>query len=394
VSAAPLIVLAAGGTGGHVFPAEALAQVLAARGCRLALITDRRGTSYRGALAQIETHHLPVSSISGSVARRLRGAIDMAWSVYKARTLLSRLKPNAVVGFGGYPSLPTVFASLQRGIPTALHEQNAVLGRVNRLIAGRVTAIATSFDHVTHLPEGAATRVTVTGNPVRPGVLAVRHDAYEATVRGKLRVLVTGGSQGAQIFSRVVPAAVAALPADQRARLEIVQQCRPEDIDAARAAYRNAGVAAELETFFDDLPARLAHAGLVICRAGASTVAELTVVGRPAILVPYPHATDDHQSVNAAALTDAGAGWLMRQPEFTPEALTARLSELLADPAPLERAATAALALGRPDAAERLANLVTLLAPARQGDAARMKSHSTTERTRPPSRTIIAGAAA
>jgi UDP-N-acetylglucosamine--N-acetylmuramyl-(pentapeptide) pyrophosphoryl-undecaprenol N-acetylglucosamine transferase len=395
VNSAPLIILAAGGTGGHVFPAEALAQVLSARGYRLALVTDRRGTSYRGALAQIETHHLPVTSISGSMTRRLRGAIDMAWSVFKARTLLRRLAPAAVVGFGGYPSLPTVFASLQRGIPTALHEQNAVLGRVNRLIAGRVTAIATSFDYVSHLPESSVTRVTFTGNPVRPGVLAVRHDAYQATVNGKLRVLVTGGSQGAQIFSRVLPMAVAALPADQRARLDIVQQCRPEDIDAARAAYREAGVAAELETFFEDLPACLARAGLVICRAGASTVAELTVVGRPAILVPYPHAMDDHQSANAAALTDAGAAWLMRQPEFTPEALTARLSELLADPAPLGRAAVAALTLGRPDAAERLANLVAQIAPAR--DSSSITDQATAQRpgsgiTR--SRAMIEGVAA
>jgi UDP-N-acetylglucosamine--N-acetylmuramyl-(pentapeptide) pyrophosphoryl-undecaprenol N-acetylglucosamine transferase len=321
----------------------------------------------------------------------------MTRSVFKARALLRRLAPAAVVGFGGYPSLPTVFASLQRGIPTALHEQNAVLGRVNRLIAGRVTAIATSFDHVTHLPEGSAARVTVTGNPVRAGVLAVRHDTYEATAHGKLRVLVTGGSQGAQIFSRVVPAAVAALPADLRARLEIVQQCRPEDIEAARATYRDAGVAAELATFFDDLPKRLARAGLVICRAGASTVAELTAVGRPAILVPYPHATDDHQSVNAAALTDAGAGWLMRQPEFTPAVLTARLGDLLADPAPLGRAAVAALALGRPDAAERLANLVLLLAPARAGNTARTSSSSTATRPGPGSmgsRAIIDGVAA
>jgi UDP-N-acetylglucosamine--N-acetylmuramyl-(pentapeptide) pyrophosphoryl-undecaprenol N-acetylglucosamine transferase len=289
-----------------------------------------------------------------------------------------------------------VFASLQRGIPTALHEQNAVLGRVNRLIAGRVTAIATSFDHVTHLPEGAAARVTVTGNPVRAGVLAVRHDAYEALANGKLRLLVTGGSQGAQIFSRVVPAAVAALPADQRARLEIVQQCRPEDIDAARAIYRDAGVAAELATFFEDLPTRLASAGLVICRAGASTVAELTAVGRPAILVPYPHAMDDHQSANAAALTDAGGGWLMRQPEFTAEALTARLGDLLADPAPLGRAAVAALALGRPDAAERLANLVMLLAPAR-GAMHRVASSTTAPRPGPGSlgsRAIIEGVGA
>ncbi len=360
----PLIILTAGGTGGHVFPAEALARVLAARGYPLALVTDRRGTSYRGALAEIQTHHLPVTSLAGGMAQRLRGGFDLAISTMRARSLLRRLRPAAVIGFGGYPSLPAMFAAVQLGIPTALHEQNAVLGRANRLLAKRVRAIATAFTHVKFLPEGAG-RVTLTGNPVRPAALALRTEPYEApTPGGVLRLLITGGSQGAQIFSRVVPTAVAALTADQRARLSIVQQCRPEDIDAARAAYRAANVPAELDTFFEDLPTRLARASLAICRSGASTVAELGVIGRPAVLVPYPHAMDDHQTANAAALADAGAGWLIPNTEFTPEALAKRLTAFLADPAPLGRAATSAWALGRPDAAERLADLVTGLAPA------------------------------
>jgi len=359
----PLIILTAGGTGGHVFPAEALARVLAARGYPLALVTDRRGTSYRGALAEIETHHLPVTPLGGGIAQRLRGGFDLAISTVRARGLLRRLKASVVIGFGGYPSLPAMFAAVQRGIPTALHEQNAVLGRANRLLAKRVSAIATAFSHVAGLPEGA--RVTLTGNPVRPAALAVRQTAYEAPAPGgTLRILVTGGSQGAQIFSKVVPAAVASLPAEQRGRLSIVQQCRPEDIDAARTAYAAAGVQAELDTFFEDLPARLAHTSLAICRAGASTVAELGVIGRPAVLVPYPFAMDDHQTSNAAALADAGAGWLIPNREFTPEALAKRLLSFLADPVPLGRAAAAARALGRPDAAERLADMVTGLAPA------------------------------
>jgi UDP-N-acetylglucosamine--N-acetylmuramyl-(pentapeptide) pyrophosphoryl-undecaprenol N-acetylglucosamine transferase len=371
VTGKPLIVLTAGGTGGHVFPAEALARVLAARGYPLALVTDRRGTSYRGALAQIDTHRLPVTSLAGGIAQRLRGGFDLAVSVVRARSLLRRLKPAAVIGFGGYPSLPAMFAASQLGIPTALHEQNAVLGRANRLLARRVSAIATAFSHVAHLPEGAAGRITLTGNPVRPAALALRREPYEwpAQDDGVLRLLVTGGSQGARIFSDVVPAAIALLSDEQRARIEIVQQCRPEDIDAARAAYAKTKARAELDTFFEDLPARLAHATLVICRSGASTVAELTVIGRPAILVPYPHAMDDHQSANAAALTDAGAGWLVANQAFTPQALAARLTGFLADPTPLCRAAAAAWSLGRPEAAETLADLVVRLVPANGNSA-------------------------
>jgi len=362
---APLVVLAAGGTGGHVFPAEALARSLSARGYRLALITDARGTGYRGALAQIETHRLPVSTLTGGLKQKLRGGVDLALSLYRARRLLRRMQPAAVVGFGGYPSLPTMFAAIQCRLPTALHEQNAVLGRANRLLARRVGAIATSFPEVTFVPEGAETRITLTGNPVRPAVLGLRRDGYQsANGQGRLRILVTGGSQGASIFGRVVPEAIARLTPAQRQRIAIVQQCRPDDLERVRAAYAELGVSAELDSFFEDLPARLAAANLAICRSGASTVAELTVIGRPSILVPYPHATDDHQTANAGAVADAGAGWLIDNAAFTPVALAERLSALLADSAPLDRAAAAAWNLGRPDAAERLADLVQRLAPA------------------------------
>lgn len=365
---APLIVLAAGGTGGHVFPAEALARALAARGYRLALATDARGTGYRGALAQIETHRLPVSSLSGGMTQRLRGGFDLAVSLLRARRLLRQLRPAAIVGFGGYPSLPTMFAAIQLGLPTAIHEQNAVLGRANRLVARRVAAIATSFPEVTFMPEGVEARTTLTGNPVRPAVLGLRGEGYELPATdGPLTILVTGGSQGAAIFSRVVPEAIAKLPPAQRARVRVVQQCRAEDLERARAVYAEAGVAAELDTFFEDLPARLAAASLVICRSGASTTAELTVAGRPALLVPYPHAMDDHQTVNAGALADAGAAWLIDNAAFTPALLSERLSAFLADPTPLARAASAAWKLGRPDAAEHLADLVQRLAPANGG---------------------------
>jgi UDP-N-acetylglucosamine--N-acetylmuramyl-(pentapeptide) pyrophosphoryl-undecaprenol N-acetylglucosamine transferase len=362
---APLVVLAAGGTAGHVFPAEALAAALVARGYHLALVTDHRGAAYGGVLGTIETHRLRVSSLAGGLARRLRGGLDLGLSLFEARRLLRRLGPRAVIGFGGYPSLPTVAAAALARIATAVHEQNAVIGRANRLLAPRVDAIATSFPQVTFLSPRDTRRAVLTGNPVRAAALAARDRPYEAPAPSdRFRLLITGGSQGASVFGAVVPKAVAALPPGLRGRLDITQQCRPDDINSVREAYQGTGIAVELATFFADLPERLAGAQLAICRAGASTTAELAVIGRPAILVPYPHATDDHQTANAQALVAAGAGWRMPQETFTAPALAEMLGALLGDTARLAAAAAAARALGRPDAAERLADLVQRLAPA------------------------------
>lgn len=364
MNASPLVVLAAGGTGGHVFPAEALAEALLARGYRLALVTDNRGAAYGGVLGTIETHRLPLSRMSGGIAARVRSVVSIGASVFRARALLRRLGPGAVIGFGGYPSLPTLLAATQLRLPTALHEQNAVLGRANRLLARRVDAIATSFAEVRFLGSDLRERVSVTGNPVRPGIRALHGASYAPPGPGdRFRILVVGGSQGASIFSKVVPAAAAILAPPLRERLEIAQQARAEDLEAARAAYAALGMSVDLQPFFNDVPARLAAAHLVICRSGASTVAELATVGRPAILVPYPHATDDHQTANARALASLGGGWVSLNSEFSAMSLAERLSALLADPAPLSRAATAAQATGRPDAAERLADLVQRLAP-------------------------------
>ena len=361
---APLIVLAAGGTGGHVFPAEALATSLLARGYRLALVTDDRGAAYGGVLGTIETHRLDMARMSGGLVARVRGVLSIATAYWRARTLLRQLSPAAVIGFGGYPSLPTMLAAGALRLPTALHEQNAVLGRANRVLARRVDAIATSFPEVKLLGPRAAARAVLTGNPVRPAVQQVRGAPYAAPgPQDEFRILVTGGSQGAHIFSKVVPAAVAALAPHLRRRLRITQQCRAEDLEAARAAYAELGVDAELQSFFADVPARLAAAHLVICRSGASTVAELATSGRPGILVPYPHATDDHQTANARALAALGAGWMTPNAEFNAMSLAERLSAFLADPTPLARAAAAAHQTGRPDAAERLADLVQRLAP-------------------------------
>lgn len=363
-ASAPLIVLAAGGTGGHVFPAEALAQCLESRSYRLALVTDARGAAYGGVLGRIETHRLPLARMSGGLVGRLRGIASLGAGFYRAKSLLRGLSPSAVIGFGGYPSLPTMLAATRLGIPTAIHEQNAVLGRANRLLAARVDAIATSYPEVRFLAPELGRRVSLTGNPVRPAVLALRGAAYTPPAPDQgFRVLVLGGSQGAHIFSKVIPAAVARLAPHLRQRLDIAQQARAEDLAAARAAFEAIGLSADLQTFFADVPARLAAAHLVICRAGASTIAEIAAVGRPAILVPYPHATDDHQTANARALAALGGGWVTLNSEFNAMSLAERLSALLAEPAPLARAAAAAHAFGRPDAAERLADVVERLAP-------------------------------
>lgn len=357
------IVLAAGGTGGHVFPAQALAEELLARGRRVDVISDGRGARFEGTAGAVEWHRISAATLTGvgpigkavAVASILRG-------VLQAILLLRRLSPSGVVGFGGYPSLPTMLAAWLLKLPRAIHEQNAVLGRVNRLLAGKVNAIATSFAELKFVPETARDAIVFTGNPVRADIVALAGRPYVAPVRGApVSLLVFGGSQGARILSEVVPATLAALPDDQRGRLRVVQQCRTEDLDAVRAAYRNAGIEAVVETFFTDMPARLSDSQIIISRAGAGTVGELSVAGRPAILVPYAHASDDHQSANAEMLVKAGGAWSIAQSEFTVARLGALLAELLADPARLSAAAAAAASTGRPDAAARLADLAERL---------------------------------
>jgi len=359
----PLILLAAGGTGGHVFPAEALADVLIGRGYRLGLVTDRRGHAYGGTLGSLETYRIAAGGIAGrGLLSKVRAVAELGLGVIQARALLKRLRPAAVVGFGGYASVPTMVAATLLGIPTAIHEQNAVLGRANRLLAGRVRRIATSYATVSHLDPAWKGKVVHTGMPVRAPIAALRDAAYPLLEDSQtVRVLVLGGSQGARILSEIIPAALAALPESIRTRLSVAQQCRPEDLEAVRAAYAGTGIDATLDSFFADVPDRLRDAHLVIARSGASTVAELTALGRPAILVPYPHAIDDHQTANARAVDEAGGAWLMPQPAFTPDALAARLEALFTQPGTLARAAECARAAGRPDAAALLADLVAAL---------------------------------
>jgi UDP-N-acetylglucosamine--N-acetylmuramyl-(pentapeptide) pyrophosphoryl-undecaprenol N-acetylglucosamine transferase len=333
------------------------------------LLTDQRGQAFGESLPSVEVYRIRASRLPRYALDRLRAVIEMGLGGLEARKLLRSLSPSVVVGFGGYPSIPTVFAASLSRIPIVLHEQNALLGRANRRLASRAQAIAASFATVKYMPATAHT--VLTGNPVRPGVLAVRDIPYaEPAADGPLSILVTGGSQGARIFSEVLPAAMALLPLELKARLKIVQQCRPEDIEAVTAEYRTAGIDAELSTFFNDVPARLSACHLAITRSGASTIAELGVAGRPAILVPYPFATDDHQTSNAEAYAQSGAAWVISQRILTPRLLADRIAGLAAHPDMLARAAEAARQAGRPDAADSFAELVISQIGARAGQPA------------------------
>ncbi len=356
------IVLSAGGTGGHLFPAQALAAELLRRGRSIVIMTDARGRNYDQAFPGAAIESVPAATFVGSVFTRLMAPFRILAGIAVGLFKLRRIKPAAIIGFGGYPSLTVMTAAQLGGYRTAIHEQNAVLGRANRLLVSRVKAIAASLPFARFAPQGG-TRIVQTGNPVRSEAVQLSGSPYAAPRDGEpIRLLVFGGSQGARALSEIVPSAVAQLPAHLRARLCIVQQCRPEDLDAVRATYEAAQVSAELASFFADLPARMAAAHLVIARSGASTIGELTVIGRPSILVPFPFATDDHQTANAQVLERAGAAWLVQQRDLSPATLAILLEQIFVQPVELVRRAAAAAALGRPDAAKRLADLVDAIA--------------------------------
>ena len=356
-------VLAAGGTGGHMVPAAALAEELTRRGHRVALISDQRGVRFPGLFDGIQTHVLPAGRFQAKRPQGWPAAVrEMLRGRAMARELYRTFKPAAVIGFGGYPAMPALLAAFADKIPTAVHEQNAVLGRVNRLVAGRVDAIATSYKLTERLAEKHTGKVHLVGNPVREAVLALRARPYPLLEEdGIFRVLVTGGSQGASILSQVVPDGLAMLPITFRRRLQVTHQARIEDIDAVRAQYAEHQIPAELATYLPDMPEQLAWAHLVIARAGASTIAELTAAGRPAILVPLPGATDDHQTANAREITKAGGARTIPQPEFTAVELAKQMQKLGLDPVALENAATRAKSVGRPHAVRDLADLVESL---------------------------------
>lgn len=352
-------VLAAGGTGGHMVPAAALAAELAKRGHKVALVSDDRGVRFPGLFDGIETHVLPAGRLGGGPLGYLRAASRIMAGRSMALRLYRDMRPAAVIGFGGYPALPSILAAFRAGVPTVIHEQNAVLGRVNRFVAGRVSAIATSYDAVERMKPRWARKTHLIGNPVREAVLALRERPYPILDEdGIFRVLVTGGSQGATVLSRVVPDGLALLPVHFRRRLQVTHQARIEDIDAVRAKYQAHGIPADVSTYITDMPEALAWAHIVIARAGASTIAELTAAGRPAILVPLPSATDDHQTANAREITNAGGARTIAQRAFTATELAKQIQKLGLDAKALENAAARAKSVGRPHAATDLADLV------------------------------------
>jgi UDP-N-acetylglucosamine--N-acetylmuramyl-(pentapeptide) pyrophosphoryl-undecaprenol N-acetylglucosamine transferase len=355
-------VLAAGGTGGHMIPAHALAAELMQRGHRVALITDERGARFPGLFDGAQTHILPAGRVAGGPVGWAKAWRNITAGRDMARRLHEVFEPSAVIGFGGYPALPALLAAFKDGIPTAIHEQNAVLGRVNRLVARKVDAIATAYPDVERLRARYLDKTHLVGNPVREVVKALRDQPFPAiTADGVFRILVTGGSQGASVLSEVVPDGLGLLPLTFRRRLQVTQQCRPEDIEQVREKYAALGIPADLATYLPDLPERLGWAHLVIARAGASTIAELTVAGRPAILVPYPSAADSHQVANAREMHEAGGARSILQRRFTPVELAKQMQKLALEPNALMNAAKRAWGCGRPNAAEDLADLIESL---------------------------------
>ncbi len=356
-----IVLLAAGGTGGHLFPAEALAHELKAGGWAVHLVTDSRAERFAGKFPADEIHIVPSATIGSknpfSVARSL---LTLWKGIRTARKLMARLKPKVVVGFGGYPTLPPLLAATGMGIPSMIHEQNAVMGRANKALAARVKAIAGGF-----LPETGGSysdKTVTTGNPVRPAVLEAASIPYEASTDGEFRLVVFGGSQGAQFFSKAIPSAIAAMEPADRARLKITQQARPEDRDEVVRSYADLGIPAEVSPFFTDMAARIGHAHLIVSRSGASTVSEVSVIGRPSILVPYPHALDHDQAANAAALAAGGGAKVIAQGELSTERLSRIVSKAMHDPSGMAAMAGNARKAGKPDAARLLASMVEAIA--------------------------------
>lgn len=357
-----VIVLAAGGTGGHLFPAEALGHELRARGYEVHLVTDSRAERFAGKFPADAIDVVPSATIGSKNPIAIARSLLTLWrGMRAARRLLARLRPLAVVGFGGYPTVPPLLAASGMNIPTIIHEQNAVMGRANRMLAAKVTAIAGGF-----LPEGSgkyAGKTVVTGNPVRPDVIAAASTPYKASgPDDPFNLVVFGGSQGAQFFSSAIPSALCLIDADMRKRIHVVQQARPEDKDKVTACYAKLGLPADVSPFFSDMPARIADANLVICRSGASTVSELAVIGRPSVLVPYPYALDHDQAANAAALKAQGGAEVIAQSVLTPEKLSEIIRAAMAEPERLGAVAKAARLTGKPEAATALADMVEAIA--------------------------------
>lgn len=370
------ILLAAGGTGGHLFPAEALAHEMIARGWSVHLATDDRAERFAGHFPAKEVHPIASATFGSRNPVALARSFLTIWrGVRQSSQVIARIKPDVVVGFGGYPTLPPLYAANRRGVPTIVHEQNAVMGRANRALAAKAAAIAGGF-----LPEGTGqygSKTVVTGNPVRPPVIQAAAEAYTPSREGRpFRLLVFGGSQGAQFFSDAVPAAIAALPQEQRTRLLVTQQARADDVDRVKAAYAELGMVPEVLPFFSDMAMRMAAAQLVISRSGASTVSEISIIGRPALLVPYPHALDHDQAANAAALAAAGGAEVHAQSTLSVERLAELIGKAISEPDRLAIMAAAAKSAGKPDAARLLADLAEAIASGKSVDEFRKGARS------------------
>jgi UDP-N-acetylglucosamine--N-acetylmuramyl-(pentapeptide) pyrophosphoryl-undecaprenol N-acetylglucosamine transferase len=353
------IVLASGGTGGHIFPAESLAAELIKQNHKVVLITDTRYKKHDSTPSELIIENINSGGSKGGIKSKLLSIIKICFGILESRKILQTLQPDVVVGFGGYPSLPTMIAAITLKLKTIIHEQNSVLGRVNKMLTPYVGVIATAFEEVKFIKSRDAHKVKLTGNPVRPAIRAMKDFPYPGLKKNEnLHLLITGGSQGATVFSEVVPAAILSLPEEIRTRLRIDQQCRAADIENVKKIYSEANVNVDLATFFEDMPSRLAAAHLIIARSGASTIAEITVIGKPAILIPYMHAMDDHQTANAMAIQKNGAALVIPQERFTPEILAASIKGFIENPESLKEMAVNALALGKEDAVEKLAEIV------------------------------------
>jgi UDP-N-acetylglucosamine--N-acetylmuramyl-(pentapeptide) pyrophosphoryl-undecaprenol N-acetylglucosamine transferase len=352
-------VLAAGGTGGHMIPAHALAAELKIRGHGVLLITDDRGARFPGLFEGMPVHILPAGRLGGGPIGWLKAAGAVVKGRGQAKRLYREHRPDAVVGFGGYPAFPSLLAASSMRIPTVLHEQNAVIGRVNRLLASEAEAIGVAYDEIDRLKPRYKAKTVLVGNPVREEIARLGELPFPAFDEfAPLKILVTGGSQGASVLGKVVPEGLGMLEPSLRRRLQVVQQCRPDDIERVRKQYAELGIPAELMTYIEDMAAKLADAHLMIGRAGASTIAELTAAGRPAILIPFAAATDDHQTANAREMVKAGGARAIKQENFTPDVLARQIEALAMDPVALNNAAARALSVGRPHAARDLADLV------------------------------------
>ncbi|MEZ5995038.1 MAG: UDP-N-acetylglucosamine--N-acetylmuramyl-(pentapeptide) pyrophosphoryl-undecaprenol N-acetylglucosamine transferase [Hyphomonadaceae bacterium] len=358
-----LVVIAAGGTGGHLFPAAAFAEEMFSRGWRVVLMTDARGRRYAENFPAERIEDVAAASPSTNPLKAIPALLKIWRGVNEAKRRFAELRPSLAAGFGGYPSFPALMAARAHKTPILIHEQNSVLGRVNRAMATSAQILACGFERLDRLPAKAQGRKRVVGNPVRLPILAVRERPYpDAPAGGRLNLLTIGGSQGARLFGEVIPAAVASLPEALRQRLDIVHQARPEQVEAVKNVYAAAGVSAEVAPFFNDMGARLGAAHLVIARAGASSVTELQVAGRPAILVPFAAAADDHQTANAEALTVVGAADVFTEAAFEPMALAALLRERLSDTHGLAVRAAAARSTAKPEAAKTLADFAESVA--------------------------------